>query len=43
MKFGALNKIENYAIVLLNSVQHHSNTATIVDATSEPTTRSGTP
>ena len=43
MKIRCLNKIEDYAIVLLNSVRHRSNIATIVNATSEPTSRSGTP
>jgi hypothetical protein len=42
MKIRCLNKIEDYAIVLLNSVRHRSNIATIVNATSEPISRSGT-
>jgi hypothetical protein len=44
MKIRCLNKIEDYAIVLLNSVRHaRQSIATIVNATSEPTSRSGTP
>ena len=44
MKFGVWYKVGDYAIVLLNSVWHRSNIATIVTHNfSEPTTWSGTP